>query len=106
MNLIYDSYKPHQTSIRVKAEFAVGPRQSAGEITVMMRRKVSQAVTEKMLDRSDMFSIKIEKGYGEVAADIVALTHEELADLLRKQFRAGVAHASGFRPNEEWTPTT
>lgn len=39
-------------------------------------------------------------GYCKVSADVIVLTSEEFADLMQRQFRAGVDHAQGFMPRE------
>lgn len=72
--------------------FAAG----AGREISAMREKVARQVAQKCVEFDDLVEITIDGPFIQVQADCIVMTQNELADLMRAQFRAGLDHARGF----------
>jgi hypothetical protein len=93
---LFDSADCPFQHIHHSIEFAVRERETA-ELLSLTRGKVVRACAELIAAEDKYFSTQIKNGYGRTCVDVVVMTHDELAELMRKQFRAGIDHAQGFR---------
>ena len=72
--------------------FAAG----AGREISAMREKIARQLAQKCVECDDLVEIVADDLFLKVQADCIIMTQNELADLMRAQFKAGLEHARGF----------
>lgn len=71
---------------------------NVGQEIIAIREKLAREIAQKCIECNDLVEIVPDGVFVKVQADCIVMTSEELADLMRKQFKAGLEHAHGFMP--------
>ena len=102
MTPIYDQNTVDKfVRLSVNSQFAVHQHESFGEVLSVIKEQQARKLAQKIQIEKKFFDLKIDSGYGTLRSSIIVMTDQELADLLREQFRKGVDHAQGFMPTWE-----
>lgn len=86
-----------------RQQFIMHKHESLGEILSISRQKIARELAMKITEEDKFFSIKMDNDYGSLRTDIIVMTEQEYADLMREQFSSGVRHAQGLMPQWENT---
>jgi adenylate kinase len=70
-------------------------REVGQEISIL-REQIVKEVARKCAEHDGLVTISPSGVFVEVVADIIVLTSDEFADLMRRQFRDGLEHAHQF----------
>ena len=89
------------TRYSVNTQFATHQHESFGELVSLIEEQQARNLAKKIISDQKFFDLKISSDYGSIRADIIVMTNQELADIMREYFRKGVDHAQGFMPRWE-----
>lgn len=87
--------------LAVRSQFVIHQHENFGEIENLLRVEQSRKLALDIMSHRKFFELKIDRDYGTLRADIVVMTNQELADILREHFHKGVDHAQGYMPKWE-----
>lgn len=84
--------------LAIQSQFAVHSHDNLGYLLHEIKRKQAHQLAEKILSEDKFFKLDIDKEYGSMRADVICLTQEEYANILKEKFKAGIQHAQGYMP--------
>lgn len=84
--------------LHISQQFALNTRMGLGEIVHLLREQAARKLALEILSLEKCFSVKLDKDFGTQRADLIVMTEQEYADLMREQFKKGIHHAQGFMP--------
>jgi arginine utilization protein RocB len=82
----------------IRTEFSIHPHETLDRLLHEIKYNQARKLAQKILDKEKFFSLKIDKDYGQMQADVIVLTQEEYTNILKAKFKAGMDHARGFMP--------
>lgn len=91
--------------LAIKSTLANRFASDVGREVVIMRDKIARQIAQKCAECDDLVTITPNGPFLEVRADCIIMTTDELAELMRKQFRSGIEHATHFMPLHDRAPT-
>lgn len=98
MTPVFDHDKLQGRRLAARQEFAI-PKYELDHALHLLREKMARQLSRTILEQEDFFLLKIQGEYGTLRADCFVLTEDELASVMRDQFKKGIEHANGFRPD-------
>jgi hypothetical protein len=87
----------------VKATLATRSAINAEREIVILREQMVRQIAQKCVEHDDLVRIVPDGPFVSLTVDCIVLTTDELADLMRRQFHAGLEHARQF--TRTWEPT-
>lgn len=84
--------------LNVKNTVALHAHESLGREISIVKERMARQIAQKIMESPEFFKQENGGQYVTYHANVIVLTDDELAQVLREQFRKGIDHASGFMP--------
>lgn len=97
-HIVFDMDRLPKRNFRAQQIIANRYAVAVGQQIEQARYRLSRQIAELCVKHNDLVEIVTDGPFLKIQADCIVLTQEELADLMRKQFKAGLEHARGFMP--------
>jgi len=101
MTQIYDSSDLPKFRISNTCQFVLDlyEHNSVGRLIIHSKENLASQIAHKIVDETKFFDVKEEFGYMTVKANCIVMTEQEFQNKMQEQFKKGLNHANGFRPN-------
>jgi len=100
MTQIYSSEDLPPRRLQIQALHQCNTRLDYGSMIQMQKENMARRIAQVIVDEKKFYDISIENDLAKMRVDVMVLTQDEYADIMRKQFKAGLNHAAGFMPME------